>query len=166
MKKTIYFLSFSLALLFALPTTQAQQNYQSAVGARLGSPLSASYKTFLNESNAVEIYAGARWRSTYSWFSIAGAYQIHKPIQEVDGLNWYFGGGAAVLFYSFDTDFTGDRGTSTTLGLQGYLGLDYTFRDVPINLTLDWVPTILLSGFDSGFGPGFGSLGVRYILSE
>jgi len=163
--KNIRFLFPSLLLLFAVVTTTSAQEYESALGARLGYPLSASYKTFLGGSNnAFEAYAGFRnFGAGYSWFTISGAYQIHKPIEDVEGLQWYFGGGASVYFWSFD--FTTDSST-TTFGLQGYLGLDYKFEDYPINLSLDWIPTIFLSGFDSGFGGGYGSLGVRYVLGE
>ncbi|MEM6321322.1 MAG: hypothetical protein AAF960_26930 [Bacteroidota bacterium] len=162
MKKPLLLISF-LVCLFAV-TSQAQ-NYQSAIGARLGSPLSVTYKTFLNESSALEAYGGFRSFSGYSWFSVAGAYQIHKPLtSEIDGLNYYFGGGAAAFFWSYDLGF--DGGASTSFGLQGYLGLDYTFADSPINITVDWVPTIFLNGFGSGFGAGYGSLGVRYVLSR
>ena len=137
MKKLIFFFSLFLLLIFALPS-QAQ-NYKSAVGARLGSPISLSYKTFLNESSAIEVYASIRSFSGYSWISLSGAYQIHKPINDVSGLNYYYGAGASVYFWNFD--FDGDNAT-TTLGVQGYLGLDYTFADTPINITIDWIPTI------------------------
>jgi len=153
-----------LFALFAL-TTGSAQDYQSALGARLGSPLSASYKTFLGGSNnAFEAYAGFRnFGAGYSWVTISGAYQIHNPIEDVEGLQWYFGGGASVYFWSFD--FATNEST-TTFGIQGYIGLDYKFEDYPINLSLDWIPTLFISGIDSGFGPGFGSLGVRYVLGD
>lgn len=140
------------------------QAYSSAVGIRVGSPLSVSYKTFLNESNAIEAYASFRSFSGYSWFAINGAYQIHKPISSIDGLNYYYGAGAGAYFFSFDNDFLGD--SKTALGLQGYLGLDYTFKDSPINLTTDWIPTFFINGFSSGFGAGYGSLGIRYTLGR
>ena len=160
MKKTLILFCLCLGL-FAFDS--AAQNYQSAAGVRLGSPLSASYKTFINDSGAIEAFASFRNFSGYSWFAINGAYQIHKPISAVDGLNYYYGAGAGVYFWNFD--FDGDNAT-TTLGIQGYLGLDYTFKDTPINLTVDWIPTIFVNGFTSGFGSGFGSLGIRYTFSR
>ena len=161
MKKALY---LSLLFTFLFTASADAQNYSSAVGLRLGSPWAASYKTFINESNALEFTGAFRSNSGYSWFGITGAYQIHKPISDVEGLNYYYGGGAGVYFYSFDSDFVGDGKTS--IGIQGYLGLDYTFKDTPINITADWIPTFFLNGFDSGFGAGFGSVGVRYILGR
>ena len=158
-------------MLFAcmlMPKADLQaQNYDNAIGARLGFPLSLSYKQFLNETNAFEVYAGVRGYSTYNWVNISGAYQVHSPIDGVEGLNWYWGAGASVYFWTFDDNFLGGTGLSTTtFGVQGYLGLDYTFPNAPINITADWVPTYFFNGFGSGFVGGFGSLGVRYTLGR
>ena len=77
----------------------AQDFYQSAVGARLGSPFSASYKTFVSESSAFEVYAGFRSYGFGGWLNISGAYQIHQPLEDViEGLQWYYGAGASIFF--------------------------------------------------------------------
>lgn len=155
-------------LVFAIIVLSNQLNAQEfklAVGGRLGSPLSASLKTFVSDNNAFEVYAGFRSYSSYRWTSINAAYQKHKSLDDVlTGLRWYVGGGAGLLFWNYDFDFL-DQYSNTTISLQGYTGLDYVFEDAPINLTLDWIPTIFIGdGFTSGFGGGFGSLGIRYII--
>ena len=112
---------------------------------------------------------GTRGYFNYRWTNISAAYQIHKPVSldGVEGLNYYFGGGASAYFWSYDVGFLDrDRYTSTSFGIQGYLGLDYVFEDLPINISLDWTPTVFLNGFGSGFGGGFGSLGIRYVFSR
>ncbi|MEM6768456.1 MAG: hypothetical protein AAF655_26190 [Bacteroidota bacterium] len=156
-------LAFTLTV--SVQTAQAQV-YTTAVGARLGSPISLSVKHFLNESNAVEAYVGTRGWATYRWFHVSGAYQIHKPIESVENLQYYFGGGASVFFWTYDFDFEpGQNFSSTSFGIQGYIGLDYTLEESPVNFTLDWVPTIYLGdGFNTGFAGGFGALGIRYVL--
>ncbi len=166
MRKLVFLVSICAIAFFALPQHAQAQYYQTAVGARLGSPIAASLKHFLNENGAVEGYVGFRGFSTYSWVSIGASYQYHKPIDAVDGLQWYFGAGGVVSFWNFKNTFFGDSSTGTVLGVQGFLGLDYTFSDAPVNLSADWVPTIWFSGFSSGFGGGFGALAVRYILTE
>lgn len=164
MKNLLFFFTFLVSLCF-INTTQAQ-SYKSATGVRLGSPLSASYKTFIGESSAIEGIASFRGYSGYSWFSVSAAYQIHKPLKagDVDGLNYYFGPGAGVYFWNFSNDFI--KGANTTFGIQGYLGLEYTFADLPVSISVDWIPTYLFNGYGSGFGAGYGSVGVRYILSK
>lgn len=161
--------SLVLILSFLICTSStAQDYYKSAVGLRLGYPVSASFKTFINESAAIEAYAGLRSYGFGSFINISGAYQIHKPLDSVDGLQWYFGGGASVFFWTYDQIFFDRNYSSTSFGLQGYVGLDYTFENAPISLTLDWVPTFFLGGSLNigSFGAGYGSLGVRYVLNR
>ena len=165
MKNLTFLFAGILCFAFFSVKTSAQ-TYQTAVGLRLGYPTSVTLKHFLTEENAVEVYAGTRGWSTYRWFHIAGAYQFHKEIPDIDNLQYYFGAGASVFFWSYDFDRTSDFST-TSVGVQGYIGLDYKIKDIPLNLTLDWIPTIYLgSAFSSGFAGGFGTLGVRYIISE
>ena len=163
MKKLVLFLALLGACVFGV---QAQSSYDSAIGLRFGYPVSVSYRTMLNESNALEFTAGTRGFAGYRWISATGAYQIHQSLGETEGLSWYYGGGAGVFIYSFNNDFVGDDSAGLSIGLQGYLGLEYKLANAPINFTLDWVPTFFLGGFGSGFGAGYGSLGVRYIMGS
>lgn len=165
MKKTLMFVLF-LASMFIVKDVQAQE-FSSAIGARLGYPLSVSYKTFISESSAIELIGGTRGFSGYRWFTVAGAYQVHNALDlgDLDGLNWYYGAGAAMYFWNFDATF-GDAGSNTSIGLQGYLGLSYTFDDNPINISVDWVPTFFLNGFGNGFAGGYGSFGIRYVIGR
>jgi len=156
---TILFMCFMIA-----GGLQAQ-DYKNAIGAKLGYGLVGSYKHFLNEKAAVDVFGGIRWGGL-----AAGAYYlIHKPISSVENLTWYWGGGL-----SFTTWNYGYVGYSSyfELGLSGVLGLDYTFKDYPINLSVDWAPTIvLLDSYDypgsyNRFRGGYGALSARYILSR
>lgn len=151
--------------LFSLTGMSYAQEYKAAIGARLGSPLAASIKYFANESNALEAYVGTRGFAGYRWTSISGAYLRHAPIEGVDGLQYYFGAGASVFFWNFD--FSTEAST-TTLGLQGYLGLDYKIPNLPISITADWVPTYFLNAYAGigSFGSGYGALGIRYVLAQ
>lgn len=163
--QTLKYLLFTCIFLLAGHTASAQ-DFGSAVGLRFGYPLSVSYKNFLTETNAVEVYAGLRGYGSFRWISINGAYQIHKDITDVYGLQWYYGGGAGVQFWSYD--FVEE--SSTTFSLSGYLGLQYTFQDAPVTLSLDWVPTVFLGnnlglGFNT-FGAGYGALAARYVISR
>ena len=146
------------------------QDVNSAIGVRFGSPLSVSYKQFISDSDAIEVYAGYRSWSSYSFFNVAAAYQRYSNLNlagELAPLNWYYGGGAAVNFWSYDFGpfFNDEDYSSVSIGLQGYLGLQYAFSGAPIEVTVDWVPTIFIgNSFVTGFGAGYGSLGVRYVL--
>ncbi|MFN7119665.1 MAG: hypothetical protein ACK4TA_22915 [Saprospiraceae bacterium] len=161
--KSSKLIGVAVVLLLGFHTVANAQNYTSAIGLRLGYPLSVSYKHFLNENGAIEAFGGFRSYAGYGWFNVGGLYQHHKPIADVEGLSWYFGGGASVYFWNYDNDFIG-ADASTSFGILGNLGLDYKFADAPINVTLDWVPAFFVNGYGSGFGGGYGALGLRYVL--
>ncbi|MFZ1751278.1 MAG: hypothetical protein WAU01_13835 [Saprospiraceae bacterium] len=148
--------------LFMFAAVAQSQDYKSAIGLRLGYPLSASYKTFISEKGAFEGVAGFRSYSTYSWFNVGAYYQHHTEIPSVDGLKWYYGAGANIYFWSFD--FVSDA-SSTSIGLSGVLGLDYKLKDTPLNLSVDWIPTFFINGYQNGFGGGYGALAARYVLN-
>lgn len=165
MKQTIFPIFLAAGLLLLANPGEAQA-YKTAIGARLGAPLAASLKHFLTDDQALEVYAGMSWYSSDSWTSISGAYQIHRPleIEGIENLRWYFGGGATALFWNFDA-LLGDRYPTMSIGLQAYLGAEYVIPNYPISMTVDWVPTFLFNGYRSGFRAGYGSVGVRYILT-
>jgi hypothetical protein len=166
MKKQFAVLFFFAIGLFAAFNANGQ-NYNSAIGARLGSPLALSYKKFISESGAIELYGAYRGYSGYSWFSINGAYQVHNDFPNLDNLQWYIGGGAGVYFFNFGNAFVNDNYATTRIALQGYLGLEYTFDDVPLSISADWIPTIFLNkGYGNSFGSGYAGLGVRYVLGR
>ena len=157
------FFSAFVALMLLATLSQAQ-DYKSAVGLRFGAPLSVAYKTFVSDRGAFEGVAGFRSYSGYSWFNIGAYYQLHNEISSVDGLKWYYGGGANIYFWSWDSAFV-NPGSSTSFGISGVLGLDYKFSDLPLNLSVDWIPTFFLNGYGNGFGAGYGALSARYVLN-
>ncbi len=157
-------LFFTLAIMFAFSAAYSQSTYKSAIGLRFGVPLSVSYKQFISEPGAIEVFAGFRNYSGYGWFNVGGLYQHHKPIESVAGLQWYFGGGAAAYFWNYDFDLPGDDDTNVNLSILLNLGLDYKFESVPLNLSVDWVPGFFIGGYARGFGGGYGALSARYTL--
>ncbi len=147
-------------------TSQAQ-NYDNAIGLRLGWGFGATYKHFFNESGAVEGILNYRsfglLSANWNFIRITGLYQVHAPLDNVvEGLQWYYGGGGYVGFWggSFLGNIDEDR---TVIGIAGCLGLDYSFTDIPLNITIDWIPSINLAG-GGGFGGEAGGLAVRYIF--
>jgi hypothetical protein len=162
MKKLIFTLVLVIGCFFAAYS----QNYKSAIGLRLGYPVSVSYKHFISEPGAIEGFLGFRSYSGYSWVNVGATYQHHFAIPDVDGLSWYVGGGASVFFWNDKDDFFAgnDDFNSTSFGILGVLGLDYKFPSAPINLSVDWMPTIFINGYGSGFGGGYGALSARYVL--
>ncbi len=171
MKKSI---TLGLFLAFCLfGTALSAQNYKSAIGLRLGYPWAFSYKTFINESHAIEATANFRtWGYLYYRYTrlgVAATYQVHNDLSSVaEGFQWYYGGGVGVGFYRYNYDdvFVGTESSGGVgVNLIGAIGLDYKFADIPLNLSLDWQPNF---GFirNGGFGYDNGGLAVRYTLGE
>lgn len=158
---------FSIILLMFLFTSVIHaQDYKSAIGGKLGYGLIGSYKVFLSESSAVDIFGGLRWGGF-----VAGAYWLkHNPISSVDNLKWYWGLGGS--FTTWNYGYAGYN-TYSEIGVSGVIGLDYTFDDMPLNLSIDWAPTIVVvdtwdypGGTYNRFRGGYGAISARYIINR
>ncbi|HNE29961.1 MAG: hypothetical protein U0U46_16930 [Saprospiraceae bacterium] len=163
MKKILFVFLLAFGCFFG---ANAQQNYKSAIGLRLGYPLSVSYKQFISEPGAIEVFAGFRSWTYVSFFNVGGFYQHHFAIPSVEGLDWYVGGGASAYFWSYKNLYAGDGSASTNFAVLGDIGLDYKFANAPVNISADWAPGFFVGGdaYYTGFVGGFGSLAVRYTL--
>jgi hypothetical protein len=51
----------------------------------------------------------------------------------------------------------------TVIGIDGILGIEYNFEEVPINIGVDWKPAFNLTGYSGFWGDG-GALSIRYIF--
>lgn len=149
MKKTFY-LFFALCLIFTIET-QAQ-DYSRSVGIRGGLGANITYKQFVGPQSAFELLGGFYFGDVYTSLT----YEKHNEFaNDVRGLTWYWGVGASVLLSS------GGIG----VGGLGAIGLDYAFGDIPLNLSLDWMPHLYLIG-GNGFEAGGGGFSLRYILER
>ena len=132
------------------------QVYNSAIGLRVGYPLSISYKKNTSDTKAYEIFGGIRPFTGYNELRLNGALQIHSDIGDSGYFRWYYGAGAGVAMYTFPSNSSRSGGASLTL--SGYLGLELTLKELPVNLTLDWVPTLYVGGYGSGLEVDMGHL--------
>lgn len=157
MKKSLTVICLMVIASFAFSTVSKAQSYDNAIGGRFGAANGVTFKTTLGGNKMVDLIANFRSKRDYSWFRFTGLYEIYNPISEVDGLNWYYGVGGTIGSVK-DKVF---KESDLYLGADGVLGLDYKFDDAPINISLDWKPTIGLvpdTDFDaSGIG-----LSLRY----
>ncbi len=147
MKKII----LSLCILCCLFSASAlAQDYRFAMGVRLSNSTptlsnSVTGKYFVTNQTAVEgiLSFGSR-------FGFGGLLEIHKPLN-VQGFNWFYGAGV----------YLGFEDKNSYLGPTGALGLDYKFRDVPINLSIDWKPELDIIP-EINFVPDAFALSVRF----
>ena len=155
MKKVIWVF---IVFIFLFSVKSFAQDYKTSLGIRLSSrgPAinnSVSFKHFLNSTAVIEALFTIDPK-----IAIGALYEIHKDIQSVEGLNWFYGGGA---YIGFDSDKTNP--SRSLAGAQGIVGLDYKFPYIPINLSLDWKPE--LNFIDNiNFEPAAIGLSIRFVF--
>ena len=154
MKKLV--MAFASFVMIAL--TAHAQPYETGIGLRGGFSNGLTVKHFLNETDALEGILSTRWQG----FNITGLYEVHNTPFAIEELSWYYGGGAHIGFWNGDHASWGDVNTSyTVIGIDGVLGLEYSFGDIPLCISLDWKPAMNLIGYTGFWGDG-GALAIRY----
>lgn len=138
------------------------QDYRTGIGLRAGNPAGLTVKHFVSNRTAIEGMLATRWGG----FVITGLFEAHRQLADVDQLNWYYGFGGHVGFWngSYNRNYWGDPGTSyTVVGIDGILGLEYSFRDLPVNIGLDWKPAFNIIGYSGVWADG-AAFSIRYIF--
>lgn len=138
MKKLLFLTLTSALLLLAGSETQAQ-TYKYGIGGRLGTANGITFKTFVDRNSALDFILNFQDKKDYSYFRFTGLYEIHNPINNAPGLNWYYGVGGTIGNRHLKV---GNEDNDLLLSVDGVIGLDYKFTDAPINLSLDWKPAI------------------------
>ena len=156
MKKNLLVLTASLLISgFAF-----NQNYNTALGFKGGFPGFGAFnvKHFFNEKGAIEGSIGGG----YNHLWLQGLYEWNNEIQS--GFSWYYGVGADLGFwtnryeyYYRDRYYNGGYG-----GIDGVIGIEYTFEKIPLNLAVDAVPNIRVFPY-VGFN-FYGNVAVRFAI--
>jgi hypothetical protein len=166
------FLLATVILLLAITNVTAQKSssfysssYTTALGVKVypasgGAAITLKY--FIKKSAALEALG-------YAWERggrLTGLYEFHWDIPGVPGgLKWYVGPGAHIgvyndRYYNYIRD---SRGSYMAVGIDGVIGLDYKFNNIPLNLSADWQPSFDFGNERyNGFGGDFGGIAARY----
>lgn len=172
MKKiTIVFLFLSV---FGINSLNAQ-DYKTGVGVRGGWSSGITGKYFIKEGRAIEAILSSGYR--YRGFQITGLYEIHKPAftkQEVEGLFWFFGGGAhfggGYRYEHFHPNNSWWGGTYHThnyvaFGIDGIFGLEFKIPDLPVTVGADVKPYFdFVTERDAPYGFWDSALSIRYVF--
>lgn len=154
MKKLLIVPSVLFVLSFSAISLRAQEgsSYKSGIGVRLGAGyydlISASYKTFITTPGAIELNLGFRPHTYYYYaagfnqfhLSFSGSYQHHFPIKPVEGLQWFVGGG----LIAYNTFSSNNNYSGVGVGIFPTGGGDYKFAKIPLDVSIDFRPTIAL----------------------
>jgi len=133
-----------LLLFFTLSKLQAQ-DYQTALGLRIGPSYGITVKHFLKSNAAIEGILQTR----RGGFNLIGLYEFHGTAFQTRGLKYFIGGGAHIGNWDGKNGYPwysnkDDDGNFIAFGIDGIIGLEYTFIDAPVNLALDWKPAFNL----------------------
>lgn len=150
MKKLLVIVSLAFVIVFSA----GAQPYKTSVGLRMGFESGLSLKHFVSDRTAVEGLFSTRWNN----IAVTGLYEVHNEAFEIEGLMWYYGGGAHA---GFGNPYT----RSFIAGVDGIVGLEYVFRDFPVDLAVDWKPSFDIVGRFYGWFGGT-ALTVRYNFKQ
>lgn len=165
MKKLILSAFMLLGLAFS---AQAQDISKNALGLRLGDNDGfggeISYQRGLSKNNRLELDLGWRNSNDVDAFKLTGIYQWLWNIE--GGFNWYAGVGGGVGSWSYDKKIGGVNyeDSGAFVFVAGNLGIEYNFKEAPIQLSLDIRPELYFNSDDfreDNFGPDL-ALGIRY----
>jgi hypothetical protein len=159
------------AIIFAFITLSAlslnAQEYKTSLGLRAGLPpfsLSGiTVKHFLDKNNALEGIVSFN----YNGIVATGLFENEHWTGIYPGINWYWGVGAHVgIWGSGDNPYINSSSTyqgGTMLGIDGILGAEYTFDNIPLNISIDALPTVNILGYQ-GWNPFNIAVSVRYVF--
>ena len=160
MRKVIFLAVFFFAATLS-SHSQGHSNtgstYKTALGIKFW-PGGITIKHFIRENRALEGIG-------YFWahgFRFTALYEIHGDFNGAEGLKWYVGPGAHIGAYN-EAWYHGNHyytSGAVSLGIDGVLGLDYKFSGAPINLSLDFQPSLEI--LSNPYFTGWGGLAIRY----
>jgi hypothetical protein len=137
-----HYITLALALLTTGLFAQRGQ-LDNAMGLRIGTGYGISVQHFYSNKNVLE---GILYRSVdrNAW-SLTGMYEKHQQIFSVKGLKWYAGAGLHASIQGETGVFRKDgtvHSNSTIFipGADGIIGLEYFFRGLPLQVSVDWKP--------------------------
>ena len=152
---SFFLLSFGLAA--------RAQDYQTGLGVRISPGMGLTAKHFVKINQAIEGILTMR----SGGFNVTGLYEIHANAFQEPGLNWFYGAGIHAGAWKYNRGYPWHNrikdhsGSYATFGLDGIIGLEYTFSDLPLNLSLDWKPSLNLAKYAAFWGDEV-ALSVRF----
>ncbi len=148
-------LLFAALLMTAFATTLNAQQYNTALGVRLGYDSGVTLKHFFAPASAGEFIFAA----SPHYFQLTGLYEYQQPIPGAPGLDWYVGLGAHIGGIHKDRDH---YSSSFLLGADLIGGIEYVFPSAPFNISLDWKPSFnFTNSYNDYWFSGF-ALSLRY----
>jgi len=183
MKNIILFTIVFIVIFMSIKDIEAQEMfkytggpYKLGLGVRAGLESGLTLKYFMKSNAAIEVILSRGWN--YGGARVTGLYEIQKRIADVKGLSWFYGIGAHIGYYNgnyygytyhnggyYDNNghwHNTKQNNYATVGIDGILGLEYAFSEIPFTLGLDIKPYFNFNGGSNRFTDG--AFSVRYVI--
>lgn len=137
----------------------AGADYNTGIGLRAGHAESGlTVKHFINNGAAIEGILSSGWY--YGGSRITGLYEMQKPLGS--NFSWFWGVGGHIGMYRERYWYRGDckngtyeykgtvyncDGSRVIVGIDGIIGLEYKFEQIPFTIGLDLKPSIDIIGW-------------------
>lgn len=153
MKRILLIVALFLTCTFAA-NAQSGNGYKNAIGIRGGWGAEVSYQRYISPANRLE---GTLGIDRYG-FCVEAMHQwmFELPINTSGLWQWYAGAGVGIG--SWDDD---DFKHGFSMGLLGQIGIEYTFANIPLQLSLDYRPGFYFLPEDEANWGGI-AIGVRF----
>ncbi len=159
MKRIVFMV---LLLTGVLGRLNAQELYKNAIGLRLNGGAGITVRHYLDGQKSLEGILYTRWHG----MNVCGLLQANYPVFTEPGFRFYMGAGGHIgawdTYYSpwWDED---KHHTRFIAGVDGQIGLEYKFQEIPLNLSIDWKPAINIIGHANFWADDF-AVSVRYVI--
>ncbi|MCP9770219.1 hypothetical protein EGI22_20125 [Lacihabitans sp. LS3-19] len=147
-------------LFFLFITISASAQYKYAVGARFDRTAGLTFKINKGRGPGAEILLngfgnGLKATALAEW---------HEKAFSTGQWRWYYGfGGHMGVASNYHKRYYDDN--YIQVGADGILGLEHTFTEIPLNISLDWKPEFNFVNNTGLYLPNFG-LSLRYAITK
>ncbi|MEM6829265.1 MAG: hypothetical protein AAGA66_02030 [Bacteroidota bacterium] len=146
---------FILFLTAVVSIANAQEDYKKSAGIRLGYTTGLTFKKFIGSNEAIELMLSGRNEGT----QFTALYLFHQPLELSfnDRFYFHYGIGGHVGYERFsgiskvivnpsEDEFFFQEKSYFAMGINGSLGLEYRWLEVPITIGYDVKPFINFIG--------------------
>lgn len=135
------------------------QDYNLGIGVRLGYNPGLTLKKSLSSNTYFEALLSANSHG----FIVTGLWEKQQPFLNEPGFSWFYGVGAHFGAWDQNHNYNNwyTHNDELTIGVDGILGLEYSFVNAPFSLALDWKPAFDVIS-SPGLRVGNGAFSVRF----
>lgn len=146
MKKILF------TLFFVGMAVIGQAQYKVAVGIRLLDGPQVTGKFALGGNKAAEALVGGFGNGLKGTL----LYEIHQSAFNSNQWRWYYGAGAHMGASPVRRKNYDAPAAVFHMGVDGIIGLEHTFNEIPLNFGIDWKPELNFVNYSGVYLPNFG----------